>query len=258
MESIVVSAYVISTHSYGESDLIVSLFSEEKGKIKAIAKGAKRSKKRFVNVLEPFSLIKAEINISRTSSLYLLKDAELIKDSSFLAYDPLKFAHASLALELVELWLKEEDKNRNIFLLLSWFLKNLANSFDFDYLRISLFFQVKILIYSGYYPDIEKCIKCPTGKLHNISIKAISSGNCDSCYKEEGVKVSLGALMTFLRIYEWDLEHLLRIKMSKKIMLECWLLIINLHATYLNFMPHSYYVLKRLDSFFSSIFKRIF
>jgi len=260
MQSITVNAYVLSTNQYGDSDLIVSLFSLEKGKIKAIAKGAKRSKKRFVNVLEPFSLIKAEIITPRYGNLYLFKDALLIKNSSSIAEDPLNFTYASLALELVEMWAKEEDKNPDIFWLMKWFFNRL-DSIDNDLTRLSLFFQIKILILSGYYPNVARCLNCSKITDHRLPIKAIVLEDCNLCdhfkANNQAVTISIGALRTFLKICKWDLKRIFRIKMSREIMLECWLLIIEFHRVYLNSLPHSYYVLKELDSFWKEVFKLI-
>ena len=50
-------AIVLDTTDHGESDLIVTLFCQESGRVTAIAKGAKRSKKRFVNKLEFFTYL---------------------------------------------------------------------------------------------------------------------------------------------------------------------------------------------------------
>jgi DNA repair protein RecO (recombination protein O) len=48
------TGFVLRCLNYGESDLIVTFYSSDFGKLKGIAKGAKRSKKRFANVFEPF------------------------------------------------------------------------------------------------------------------------------------------------------------------------------------------------------------
>ena len=53
----VTPAIVLRTWPFGESDKIVSFLTESHGKLTGIAKGAKRSRKRFVNSLEPFSLV---------------------------------------------------------------------------------------------------------------------------------------------------------------------------------------------------------
>ena len=51
-------AIVLRARPYGESDKIVSFLTEDFGKLSGIAKGALRSRRRFVNSLEPFSLVK--------------------------------------------------------------------------------------------------------------------------------------------------------------------------------------------------------
>jgi len=53
----VTPAIVLRTRPFGESDKIVSLLTENFGKMTGIAKGALRSRRRFVNSLEPFSLV---------------------------------------------------------------------------------------------------------------------------------------------------------------------------------------------------------
>ena len=51
------AAIVLRHRPYGESDKIVSFLTEDFGKLTGIAKGAMRSRQRFVNSLEPFSLV---------------------------------------------------------------------------------------------------------------------------------------------------------------------------------------------------------
>ena len=57
------AAFVLRVLDYGESDRIVTFYTEDFGKLKGIAKGAKRSRRRFANALEPFSCL--EILFSR-------------------------------------------------------------------------------------------------------------------------------------------------------------------------------------------------
>ena len=54
------TAIVLKVNDLGESDKIVTFYSKQAGKIAGIAKGAKRSKKRFSNKLEMFSLLEVQ------------------------------------------------------------------------------------------------------------------------------------------------------------------------------------------------------
>ena len=71
-------AIVLKTKPYGESDKIVTFLSETHGKITGIAKGAKRSQKRFVNSLEPFSLVKLGFYERPQSSLVFINSSDLL------------------------------------------------------------------------------------------------------------------------------------------------------------------------------------
>ena len=71
--------YVLHIAGYGEADKLVTLYSNDLGRFTAIAKGALKSKQRFVNKLEPYSLLSLFYLPPRTSSgLYFLEEAELL------------------------------------------------------------------------------------------------------------------------------------------------------------------------------------
>ncbi|NOQ45602.1 MAG: DNA repair protein RecO, partial [Desulfobulbaceae bacterium] len=74
---------VLSVSAHGESDKLVTFYSPDLGRSTGIAKGAKRSKQRFVNKLEEFSLLQIMYRPSRGSGLLFLSEAEL--DRAFLS-----------------------------------------------------------------------------------------------------------------------------------------------------------------------------
>src|SRR4030095_10335839 len=73
----VTPAIVLRTWPFGESDKIVSFLTENHGKLTGIAKGAKRSRKRFVNSLEPFSLVNLRFQDRAHSNLVFIIAADL-------------------------------------------------------------------------------------------------------------------------------------------------------------------------------------
>ena len=73
----VTPAIVLRTRPFGESDKIVSFLTENFGKITGIAKGAMRSRKRFVNSLEPFSLVNLCFQDRAHTNLVFILGAEL-------------------------------------------------------------------------------------------------------------------------------------------------------------------------------------
>mgnify|MGYP001574147036 CR=1 FL=1 len=86
-ESLKTSAFILRCLNYSESDLIVTFYSSDFGKFKGIAKGAKRSKKRFANVFEPFSLTNIIFSRKKADSLAFIESCEIIDHYSDIRRD---------------------------------------------------------------------------------------------------------------------------------------------------------------------------
>ena len=78
-EETVTPAVVVRTRAFGESDKIVTFLTRDLGKIAGIAKGARRSKRRFVNVLEPFTHVDVTLRVPR-SQVRFLRSARIVED----------------------------------------------------------------------------------------------------------------------------------------------------------------------------------
>ena len=98
----VTPAIVVRARAFGESDKIVTFLTRDLGKLSGIAKGAKRSKRRFVNVLEPFTHVNVRLRERGTSDLAFINACELLDAYHSFARDLTKFAHASYILELTD------------------------------------------------------------------------------------------------------------------------------------------------------------
>jgi DNA repair protein RecO (recombination protein O) len=75
-------AIILRTRDYSESDRLITFFTRNQGQLTGIAKGARRSKKRFVHTLEPLSHVFITYADRRTSGLVRLDASELKKASS--------------------------------------------------------------------------------------------------------------------------------------------------------------------------------
>ncbi len=95
-------AVILRRTPVGESDLIVALFTRDHGRVSAVARGARRSRKRFPAGLEMLAVLAVTLGRRRRGSeLWSLDGAELVDDHRGLALDPIGLGHASYALELV-------------------------------------------------------------------------------------------------------------------------------------------------------------
>jgi DNA repair protein RecO (recombination protein O) len=152
-------AIVLQVKDHGDSDKIVTLYTLEHGKIALIAKGAKRSKKRFVNKLELFSLLAIHFAPSRHSSLMRLDQADLLRPFPRLRENYELYIAASLFCELVLHWTREHDSDEELFRLLVWALEGLVME-GVVVKRTVIFFHLKMLDILGYRPDLTGCLDC--------------------------------------------------------------------------------------------------
>jgi DNA repair protein RecO (recombination protein O) len=159
MEPLRTAAVVIEVRDYGEADKIVTFYSLARGRMSGIAKGAKRSLKRFVNKLELFTLLEIHFTDSRTSSLVRLDQAELLEHFPLLRSDYARYTAGILLCELVLQWTKENDPDPALFDLLKWGLGNLQAG-ERPPLWGAILFELKLLTLLGYQPDLSGCSLC--------------------------------------------------------------------------------------------------
>jgi len=151
MKKAEIEAIVLRLTDYGESDRIVSLFTLERGKLRGIARGAKRSRKRFAGALDPFAHLKLQLGTG--SGLTNLLSADILNIFSGIRADLAKIGSAAYACELVERLTPEEEPSPRLFRLLYCYLERL------DAAPISpsdrRFFAVNLLKILGYQPELE-------------------------------------------------------------------------------------------------------
>src|ERR671924_166692 len=98
----VTQAIVLRARPFGESDKIVSLLTESHGKVTGVAKGAKRSRKRFVNSLEPFSLVNLRFQDRPQRDLVFIIASDLARSYKQLASSLEKISFASYMVEITD------------------------------------------------------------------------------------------------------------------------------------------------------------
>lgn len=150
-------AIVLRWRPYGDSDKIATLLTQDFGKLTGIAKGAKRSRRRFANSLEPLAKVRLHFRLRAGASLAFLESCELIRGSDVLN-QPLKFAYASYLAELCDHFTAEEQPVREVFDLLEQGLSLLeVQAASSAFLRA---FELQLLTLAGYEPRLDRCAGC--------------------------------------------------------------------------------------------------
>lgn len=152
-------AVILRTRPYGESDKIVTFLSHDHGKLTGIAKGAKNSRRRFANCLDPFTGVRVHFRSRPNASLVFMESCDLIDPPGPLC-DPLKFAYASYLTELIDQLTFEGQPTPELFELLSEGLLELRRGpATGAFLRG---FELRLLKHAGYEPQLGFCQSCRT------------------------------------------------------------------------------------------------
>jgi DNA repair protein RecO (recombination protein O) len=217
---------VLQRRSYSDFDYIITLLTEDHGKQTTIAKSAKKSNKRFPGVLEPFAELKVLIRRSRTNGLHILEEATLVNLFPNIRNDIIKTAYASYWVELISLWVEENENLAQIYELLSYVLTALNNDLQ-SAMLLSVLFQIRFLRLEGLSPIVDRCSYC---KKDIDSIKQIrfqidvKSGGllCNHCLKQTH-EISPLAKRTIKKL-QWindeELEKAFRVKFQKDDLVE--------------------------------------
>lgn len=217
-------AVIIQVKDHAESDKIITLYTLEQGKINAIAKGAKRSKKRFVNKLELFSLLNISYAPGRLSSLARIDQAELIAPYPNLHKNYDQYVAASLLSELVLYWTREHDREEELFQLLIWSLKQL--SLGVTPSQAIIFFHVKMLDILGFRPVLNGCCNCNilSPKMAPYRFSPLRNGLiCGKCKDEpigKALEISMQTIQLLRKVQEMDITKLARLHFSKAAIVE--------------------------------------
>jgi DNA repair protein RecO (recombination protein O) len=151
-------AIVLRSRPFGESDKIVSFLTESYGKLTGIAKGALRSRKRFVNSLEPFALVNLHFYDRPHSNLAFIFSADLQRAFRRLSAGLDRIAYASYVTEITDGLIGEREDNPAVFQHLKDGLAYLEE--NGAALRFLTFFELKLVRLAGYQPIFEYCKRC--------------------------------------------------------------------------------------------------
>jgi DNA repair protein RecO (recombination protein O) len=155
---VVTPALVLRLVDYGEADRIATLYSRDLGKLGALARGARRSRRRFGAALAVFNVGDATLVERRGAELARLDAFELVRDGSTLAGDLGRFTHASYAVELIRELTPPHHREPAIFDLGVGFLAALgAAAPRAELLRV---FELRLLAEVGFMPAFDRCAAC--------------------------------------------------------------------------------------------------
>ncbi|MGE0784506.1 MAG: DNA repair protein RecO [Sandaracinaceae bacterium] len=153
-------AILLRSVAYGESDRIVTLLTEAHGKVGLMARGARKSQRRFAGALEPYALLDAELALGRTG-LGRLAEARVIRAFPGILASLRRTFVAAAGLELLRECVGEREPLDPRLMESAVRFFELAEAHEHDALRIA--FTMRALGSVGLAPNLESCASCGRG-----------------------------------------------------------------------------------------------
>lgn len=182
--SVRVEAIVLHHRDWGEADRFLRLYTQERGKISAIAKGARKPRSRKAGHLEPFTRVSLQLASGR--DLFIVTQAETLDAYLPLRENFLLTNFAAYVIEVVDRFTYEDEENRAIFRLLANTLARLCSSENPD--LVVRYYELRLLDLIGFRPQLFECASC--GKVIQAEDQFFSAELGGALCPECGPKIS--------------------------------------------------------------------
>src|SRR2546428_10376035 len=149
---------VIRSHPLGESDRIVTFLTRSAGKVRAVAKGARRSKRRFGSNLEPLSRVRLQYFEREGSDLARIEAADLLESFYRLQEDPERGAVLACMAEVADAFAREQQEGESYFRPLDALVRAVRDGMDLD--LAARYFEIWTLRLHGGLPSLSSCARC--------------------------------------------------------------------------------------------------
>ncbi len=147
-------AIVLRRSDFGEADRLLTLYSREYGKIRAIAKGARKPQSRKTGHVELF--MRANYLLAQGRNLHIVTQAELVEPYAPLREDLVRATYAAYVTELLDKFAPDEEVNRTLYQLLTDALARFALTDNF--LLAARHYELHLLTLVGFQPQLFHCI----------------------------------------------------------------------------------------------------
>lgn len=180
-----VEGIVIRVKDLGEADRIVTIFSRERGKVRGVARGARRPRSRLSAPTQAFS--HCRFLMFPRKSLDVVSQAEVREPFFGIRQDIERMAYAAYVAELTDEMTEPDEANEPLFAILLSTLHIIDSGFDSEVAVRA--FEMKLMDVLGFRPDLNACSICgkPYGELRGVVTFLPQSGGivCSACAKEK-------------------------------------------------------------------------
>lgn len=223
-------AILLRAVDFGESDRIAHLLTPEVGRLTVIAKGARRSVRRFPGTLDVFNHLRISVRRRPRGGLAFLEQAVLLSPHLALRSRPGRYALGSYLLELLDRMAPENGSRPDVARLFAFALSALrALECAEPDRRLRLLFELRALDALGLRPELRACVRCGSRPGSSAGFLVADGGVVCSLHAAEShagvLPVHLGTLRALQQALECDWSHLGRLALGRQALAEAELLL---------------------------------
>jgi len=206
-------AIVLRRTDFGEADRLLTVFTPARGKLRLVAKGARKPSSRKSGHVELFS--RGEFLVAVGRDLDIITQAETVEPFLPLREDLLRTTYAYYVAELADAFTAERDENAPLFRLLVEAFGWLCEAEDLP--LAARYYELHLLGLAGYQPQLFACVGCKKRLEPEVSYLSAAEGGvlCPDCGRNRPgtIELSVNALkvLRFLQTRDWDTCRLVRL-----------------------------------------------
>lgn len=204
-----VDAIILRRSDFGEADRLLTVFSAAQGKLRLLAKGARKTQSRKAGHIELF--MHSTLQVASGRNFGIITQAEGVEAFRDLREDLDKVSHAYYVVELIDKFSEENDPQYPIFELLVRTMARLTEGNAEQQFMALRFFELRLLSLSGYQPQLHFCLSCGN-KIEAVDNNyfSIPEGGmfCHTCgethSQAEAISLATLKVLRFMQTYTWE------------------------------------------------------
>ncbi len=229
--------FVFKERDFREADKIYSLFTESFGRIDVLGRGIRKIRSKLRGYMVLFDFV--EIELVQGKLYKTLTDAVSIERLRNIRKDPLKLEISFKIANLLDVFLKGEEKEERLWeLLKEVFLFLNKKTISPFVIKISYFYFFWNFLYiTGYFSSLEKCSMCSRSLGENVYFNPEEATVlCERCHRKikKGYRISIDALKLIKVFRKKDLQFVRKIRIDKSHIRE----LEKISGDYLSFINH--------------------
>ncbi|MHB1125783.1 MAG: DNA repair protein RecO [Bacillota bacterium] len=208
-------ALVLRTRNYGEADKLLTLYTRDRGKVQAIAKGVRKPQSRLRAGVQLFTY--GNFLLYQGRSLDTVTQCETLENFSPLRVDLQSFAYASYIVELLEGMMPERDGANEEAVALTLAALHLLTAAHPPEM-VKKIYELRLLRLLGYQPQLDACVRCRRQPGSVIYFSSPLGGVlCDHCQGEDprAITLTLGTVAIMQQLERMDLRKISRLRVPE-------------------------------------------